>query len=113
MARQELRVLFCARFRCSPEEYEERAFVKCLPWYARILAPLLRKLKSDFFAEDFRFLRYLGTTTGGRDVNSEVIAFQDKNRAKGNFIRTGFRLRVSGRKAAALAQDLFSEARRA
>jgi hypothetical protein len=113
MARQELRTLFCARFDCSLEQYEELAFCRCLPWYARLLAPLLRKLNPEFFAEDFRFIRYLGTATGGRDVNSEVLAFQDTNRAKRSFLRTGFHLRVSGRKAAGLAQSLFSEARRA
>jgi hypothetical protein len=112
MPRPELRVLFCERFKCSPEEYEELAFRKCLPWYARAFAPVLRVLNRDFFAEDFKFIRYLGTATGGREVNSEVLSFQDANRSRGGLLRMGLHMRASGRKAAALAQDLFSEARR-
>ena len=105
-------MLFCERFKCSPEEYEELAFRKCLPWYARILAPVIRLINANFFAEDFKFIRYLGTATGGREVNSEVLSFQDANRSKGGLLRMGLHLRVSGRKAANLAQQLFSEARR-
>ena len=112
MSRQELKALFCEQFNCSPAEYEERAFRMCLPWYARLLAPVFRKAASDFFAEDFRFLRYLGAATSGREANSEMIAFQDVNRAKRSLLRTGLRVRVSGRKAAGLAQQLFSDARR-
>jgi len=34
-----LKSLFCAKFGCSPTEYEERAFRKCLYWHARFPAP--------------------------------------------------------------------------
>jgi hypothetical protein len=71
------------------------------------LAPLLRSLKPRFFEQDFKFIRYLGDATNSREVNAEMLALQDANRAKGGLLRRGLRLRVSGRKAAALAQDLF------
>ena len=109
MPKQELKTLFCARFHCSPAEYEEMAFQRCLPWYARILALVIRPLNPSFFAEDFKFIRYLGSATHGREVQSEVLSFQDINRTKRRLFRTGFRIRVSGRKAAALAEELFSE----
>jgi hypothetical protein len=109
---QEFKTLFCEAFNCPPAEYEERAFRMCLPWYARWLAPVFRKANADFFAEDFRFLRYLGAATDGREANAEVMAFQDTNRAKGSFLRIGLRIRVSGRIAAGLAQQLFPDAPR-
>jgi hypothetical protein len=109
--RPEFKSLFCQRFGCPSAEFEEQAFRKCLPWHARLAAPVLRRLKPDFFAEDFRFIRYLGAATGWRELNSEILGFQDANRVSRNFLRTSFRIRVSGRKAAALAERLFSAAR--
>ena len=48
-------MLFCQRFHCPLSEYEDRAFRKCLYWHARMLAPVVRRLKPDFFAEDLKF----------------------------------------------------------
>lgn len=108
MPRPEFRTLFCERFQCASTEYEERAFRKCLYWHARFLAPLIRKLNPGFFADDFKFIQYLGMATRSRDVNVEMLEFQDTNRAKWSFWRIGLRIRVSGRKASALAKQLLS-----
>jgi len=64
---------------------------------------LLRKLKPDFFAEDFKFIRYLGEAIGSREVKASAADFQDANFARRTFLRTSLRIRVSGRKAARLA----------
>jgi hypothetical protein len=112
MPRRELKCLFCERFACAPAEFEERAFRRCLPWHATVLAPVIRWVNSEFFAEDFKFILYLGSATGWREAQSEVLGFQDTNRAKGGLLRTRLRIRVSGRKAASLAEELFSEAYR-
>ena len=112
MVRREFKALFCERFHCPPEEYERRAFKRCLYAHARLLAPVARVLSRDYFAEDLMFVGYLGATTGLREANTEVLTFQDANRAKPNLWRTGLRIRVSGRKAASLAQQLFSAAHR-
>jgi hypothetical protein len=64
VARQNFQVLVCQRFHCPTSEYEERVFRKCLYWHARLLAPVVRRLKSDFFTEDFKFIRYLGGIFG-------------------------------------------------
>ena len=106
------KILFCERFRCPPSDYEQRVFRKCLYPHARLLAPLIRLLNPNFFTDDFKFVHYLGEATGTREVNAEMLAFQDTNRGKPSFTRTGLRIRVSGRKAAALAQRLLTEARR-
>ena len=83
----------------------------CLPWYARWLAPLVRQVNPDCFAEDFKFLRYLGAATGVREANADMLAYQEANRAKPSFLRTDLRIRVSGRKGFGLAQKLLSAAR--
>lgn len=108
MGGQQLKALFCERFGCPPVAYEERAFRQCLYWHARFLAPVIRRLSPRFFAEDFRLIRDLGATTDWREANSEVLNFQDTNRAKASMLRTGLRIRVSGRKASDLANRLFS-----
>lgn len=109
MVRQELKALFCEHFSCLPADYEDRAFRQWLYWHARFIAPVLRKLSPGFFAEDFKFVRYLGVATGWRDAHNELLSFQDVNRAKPSLRRTGLKIRVSEQKAAKLAKQLFSE----
>src|SRR6266853_1154354 len=104
--------LFCQRFNCPPSANEERALKKCLYWHARVLAPLVRKLNPDLFAEDFKFIRYLGAATDLREVSVDVLNFRDVNRGNPSFLRISLRIRVSGRKATQLAHQLFTEARR-
>ena len=105
--------MFCQRFRCPPSAYELRAFRKCLYLHAKLLAPLLRRLKPDFFAEDFKFLRNLGESTGVRDAEVDVLNFHDVNLGNPSFWRTGWRIRVSGRKASRLVHELFHAEREA
>jgi hypothetical protein len=111
VATQQFQVLFCQRFHCPPSEYEARAFRKCLYWHAKWLAPVLRRLRPDFFAEDFKFIRNLGESTGKRDADVDVANFHDVNTGKPSFWRTGWKIRVSGRKASRLAHELFSTKR--
>ena len=108
MARQELRLLVCQRFNCPTSEYEERVFRKCLYWHARLLAPVVRRLNPGFFAEDFKFIRYLGASTGLREVITDLMNFRDANLGQASFWRTTLKIRVSGRKASRLAQQLFA-----
>lgn len=108
---QQFQALFCEQFGCLPSEYEERAFRHCLYAHARFLAPSLRGLNPDFFSQDFAFIRYLGEATGMREARAQAADFQDANRAKPSFLRTGLRIRVSGRKAGRLAQRLFVRGR--
>ncbi len=70
---------------------------------------MLVKLKPDFFAQDFQFVRYLGESTGSKEVVVDLLNFRDANLGRRNFWRTALKLRVSGRKAGRLAQQLFAE----
>jgi hypothetical protein len=108
---RQLKELFCERFDCPPSEYEERAFRKCLYLHARPLAPLIRLISPNFFAEDFKFMRYLGDSTSLREVRVDRMNFHDANRSNPKFLRTALRIRVSGRKATRLAQRLYAEMR--
>jgi len=103
---QTLKNLFCGRFNCKPEEFEERAFQECLPFHARILAPLIRMAAPRFFDRDFQLIRHMGETKAWRDARTEIVAFLDERRLAYSFLRFGLRLRVSGRKATALAHGL-------
>jgi len=101
-------MLFCQRFQCPASEFEARAFKKCLYWHARLLAPMMRRLKPDFFAEDFKFIGYLGASTGLREIDVDLMNFRDVNLGRPSSWRTTLKLRVSGRKAGRLAHELFA-----
>ena len=103
----QLQILCCSRFKCTPSEYEDKAFNKCLYWHARLLAPFVRLLAPDFFAEDYKFIRYFGAATDFKDARIDALNFQEANRGNPGMWRTGFKIRVSGRKASRLARRLF------
>ena len=65
---------------------------------------MMRKLRPGFFESDFKFIRHLGVSTGMEEAVSDALDFQDANKAKPSLLRTGLRIRVSGRKAFGLAQ---------
>ena len=108
MANREFQVLFCEQFDCPLSEYERRAFRMCLYWHAKWLAPMMHRLNSRFFAEDFKFIRCLGESIDLPEVAADLLNFQDANAAKPGLWRTTLRFRVSGRKARRLAQQVFA-----
>ncbi len=113
MATQQFQVLFCQRFHCPPEDYEKRAFKKCLYWHASLLAPVLRMLKSGFFASDIKFIRYLGAATDVQEATVDLLNFRDATLRRRGSWRTDFKIRVSGRKASRLVHELFRAEREA
>ena len=111
MAVQQFHLLFCQRLNCPTSVYEERVFRKCLYWHAKLLAPVMRMLKPSFFAEDFKFIRYLGAATNAQEAAVDLLNFRDVNLSKRGFWRNDLRIRVSGRKASRLAHELFAAGR--
>ncbi len=107
MTRPQLKTRFCERFQCPETEYEKRALRHCLYSHTRLLAPLLRLLNPKCFEPDLKMVRFLGEVTGRRDAVREALTFQDANLARPTFLRNILRLRASGRKASALAEQLF------
>jgi hypothetical protein len=106
---RQLTLLFCERFGCPPNDYADRAFLHCLYSHARLAAPLLLKVRPNFFTEDSRFIADLGHATTMHEAKADYLNFNDANGSSGNFWRRTFRLRVSGRKAMSLARELFSK----
>ena len=106
-AKPDFMALFCERYRCPPSEFEEQAFLICLYWRARIVAPLIRKIRPDYFDRDFALIRYLGKTPGRRDAMNELAAFMEANKARGGFARKFLRIRISSRKTSELVGRLF------
>ena len=88
-------------------------FRKCLYWHARLLAPMVRILKPDFFAEDFKFIRFLGAATDLQEATVDLLNFRDMNLGKRSFWRTDLKIRVSGRKASRLVHELYRAEREA
>jgi len=105
-----MKALFCEKYKCSPEDFPERAFRMFLFGHARILAPVIRTFKPDFFAEDFNFIRYLGGAMDLRQAKVDVLDFKDMERKNWKLLHTGLKLRVSHRKARKIAFRLFAEA---
>jgi hypothetical protein len=99
--------LFCRHFDCPCSHYEKAAFRELLYGHAKLVAPVIASLRMACFAEDFRFVRDLGEATDLREAMACVADFQVANIASRRVWRTTLKLRVSGRKATRLAQQLF------
>jgi hypothetical protein len=104
---QQFQDLFCRQFNCLPSDYEERAFRELLFRHAKLVALVVRKLRPNLFAEDFKFIRYLGEAIDFREAKAHAADFQDANLARRRFWRMTLKIRVSGLKATRLAQQLF------
>ena len=109
---RDLAALYCRRYNCPPSEFEGRAFRKCLPFHAWVLAPLIRKVAPAYFDRDFILIKYLGTATGRREARLELEAFREANKSRWSFLRNVLSVRVSGARAARLANSLFESRQR-
>jgi|SRR5260370_594796 hypothetical protein len=107
MAGQQFQDLYCHRFNCLTSDYEERAFQQLLYRHAKLVAPVVRKLRRELFAQDLRFIRALGEATDLREAKAAAGDFQSMNITRKSFWRTTLKMRVSGGKATILAQQLF------
>lgn|SRR5690348_12595215 len=74
--------------------------------HAVLVVPLFSKLMRKCWAEDLKFIRHLGDSEDFQEAEATLSEFRGANRWSRNFLRTRFRLRVSGRKAGKLIRDL-------
>jgi hypothetical protein len=70
------------------------------------MALVLRKLAPAFFREDLQLIQQLGLDRDLEEVDAALNDFQYVNRARRHWLRTGLKIRLSGRKARELAADL-------
>jgi hypothetical protein len=98
---------FCEEFGCAPAQFEERAFAECLYPVARLLAPVIRILRPNYFAPDLALIGYLGKSPSRRNAMNELAAFMESNEARGSFARKTLRIRISARRTSQLTARLF------
>ncbi|HLH52317.1 MAG TPA: hypothetical protein VKY92_01680 [Verrucomicrobiae bacterium] len=107
MSPKNFKTLFCERFGCLESRYETLALRRCLYAHAKVLAPIIMLTNRAFFADDLKFIRGLGYSIDMDEVRVELLDFQDFNFATRSRLRARLKLRVSGRKAQEIAQELF------
>ncbi len=94
---------FCHRYRCPATEYEQRVFRYCLYRRAIPLAALLQQLQPGFFREEVELTQRLASDTGLEEIHASVRDYQFSNQRHRHWLRTGWRMRMSGRRVLAQA----------
>lgn len=64
--------------------------------HALPLALLIRRFNPEFFAEDLDLIREVGATTSQELFKNEINYFFGRNLRDRNWLRSTFRIRVSG-----------------
>lgn len=97
---------FCARQNCPPTQYQERAFRLCLYTHAVPVAFVLYRLSSKLFREDRDVIQQVGLAHDLEEVDAALSDFHYINHARRHWLRTGLKIRISGRKVRLLAASL-------
>jgi hypothetical protein len=103
---RDFQALFCERFACSAEEFEELLFWRCLYRHALPLAAVLRRTQPTFFTEDFSFLRELRRVNSTSEVVGELNRFYGRNVRDRSWLRKSCHIRVSGKRVLRLYRTL-------
>jgi hypothetical protein len=99
----DFRAAFCERYRCSMEDFDRRVFWKCLYRHALPLAAFLCWTNREFFQPDIDLIHSLASTTTFSEVRAEASFIRHDQRMQSGFLRGTLRIRISGRRLAALA----------
>jgi hypothetical protein len=99
--------LFCESRKCDLSEFRNRVFWCCVYPHAVPLAYVLRRINPYFFADDDTLIQQIALDRDTEEVEANLRDFQYVNNARRHWLRTGLKVRVSGRKVAALARALF------
>jgi hypothetical protein len=105
---REFKSLFCQRFGCLNEDYEETLFWKCLHRHAIPFALILRKIDPEFFREDFDFIRELGHATSRDEVIGELNRFYGRNVRDQSWTRKHLFIRISGKRVLKIQRQVFA-----
>jgi hypothetical protein len=105
------RALFCDKFQCSPQEYEQQMFSRCLHRHTFPVTRFLSKMNPDFFREDTGLIQDLATAGSHGEVLTELNRFYGRNVRDRNWLRKRFSLRISGKRVLRLSRKLFRSQR--
>jgi hypothetical protein len=100
---------FCARHQCPVAQFPQRVFRLCLYSHAVPVALVLGKLNPGLFREDRQVIEQLGLARDLEEVDAALSDFQYVNQARPHWLRTGFKVRLSGRKLRMLAVSLLGK----
>src|SRR5687768_13438542 len=80
------RQLFCEYNECSVDSFEPVFFRSTLYWHARLFAPLILRLKRDFFREDMGVVHELAGVDCAKVYQMEVSRFYGRNVRERNLL---------------------------
>jgi hypothetical protein len=90
--------LFCTYTHSPLEKFELTLFKKSLYPHARLIAPILLRLKRQWFAEDLDVIRELATVDCPEVFQMEVARFYGRNVRDRSFLRKRLLIRLSGKR---------------
>lgn len=89
-----LKELLCAWCGWPEPAFEHRVFWTCLPWHARLLAPVMGLVWRDFFLVDHELIGSSGAVRSMGQLNEELADYVIDHRNRGWWRRRA-RVRVS------------------
>lgn len=106
---RDFREAFCRRYRCTPAEYERRAFWKTVQRHALVLIPAMGGFDRKLFAKDLEALRLLGRAVTTEDLEGVLAEFGGVNTVERSIRRRWLGMRISGARMARLFGELSTE----
>jgi hypothetical protein len=103
--------LYCDKFDCSPEKFEESVFRQCLYPHAVQLVSIISGLNPRYFNADLELIRQVKFLNKADEVSLEIQRFRYHDKRTGG-LRRWLKARVSGRRLLTLARSLFAPAAR-
>ena len=92
------REAFCALTGTPLPQFETALFRRCLYFHARFVAPILLKINSAFFDEDFDAIREIESVKCPEVLTMEIARFHGRNKRDSNWLRRWFLIRISGKR---------------
>jgi hypothetical protein len=97
---------FCAHHRCPLSQFQERALRQCLHSHAVPFGYLFFTLVPKNFREDQLVIQQVGLARNLEEVDAALSDFHYINHSRPHWLRTGLKIRISGRKLRMMAASL-------
>ena len=106
MPARSFRTAFCQQSGCTPEDFPDVVFRRCLYPHALPLAYLMGRLRARLFDEDRKAIEQFGLSTSFGEVREVIEDLRYVNHTNKSWLRTTLKIRVSGRRLYMLAEKL-------
>ena len=101
--------LYCEKFHCLPEKFEEDLLWRCLHPRSLSVARMIWPVYRGYFLPDIHLINEVKDLTGVDEVVSEISGVRHQLPVRG-VIRGFLRVRISGQRLVDLANELFKQA---